>query len=59
MRIYDLAKTLFGTHEATRRWMNSPLPALGGRTPLDAARTEPGARQVENVVGAIQHGMFL
>jgi putative toxin-antitoxin system antitoxin component (TIGR02293 family) len=59
MRLYDLAKTLFGTHEATRRWMNSPLPALGGRTPLDAARTEPGARQVENVVGAIQHGMFL
>lgn len=59
MRLYDLAKALFGTHEATRRWMNSPLPALGGRTPLDMARTEPGARQVENVIGAIQHGIYL
>lgn len=59
MRLYDLARTLFATHEATRRWMNSPLPALGGRTPLDLARTEPGARQVENVIGAVEHGMFL
>jgi putative toxin-antitoxin system antitoxin component (TIGR02293 family) len=59
MRLYDLAKQIFVTHEATRRWMNSPLPALGGRTPLDMARTEPGARQVENVIGAIEHGIFL
>ncbi len=59
MRLYDLAKQIFVTHEATRRWMNSALPALGGRTPLDLARTEPGARQVENVIGAIQHGIYL
>lgn len=59
MRLYDLAKQIFVTHEATRRWMNSPLPALGGRTPLDMARTEPGARQVENVIGAVEHGIFL
>jgi putative toxin-antitoxin system antitoxin component (TIGR02293 family) len=59
MRLYDLAKTLFGTHGNTRKWLNTELPALGWRTPLDMARTEPGAREVENVIGAIEHGMFL
>jgi len=59
MRLYDLAKGFFGSHENTRAWLNCPLPALGGRTPLDMARTEPGARQVENVLGALEHGMFL
>lgn len=59
MRLYDLAKRLFGTHEHTRAWLNHKLPALGWRTPIDMARTEPGAREVENVIGAIEHGMFL
>jgi putative toxin-antitoxin system antitoxin component (TIGR02293 family) len=59
MRLYDLAKAFFGTHEKTREWMNTELPALGWRTPLQMARTEPGARAVENVLGAIEHGMFL
>jgi putative toxin-antitoxin system antitoxin component (TIGR02293 family) len=59
MRLYDLAKALFGTHENTRKWMNAQLPALGWKTPLQMARTEPGAREVENVIGAIEHGMFL
>ena len=59
MRLYDLAKTLFGTHESTRKWLNTELPALGWRTPLGMARTEPGAREVENVIGAIEHGVYL
>jgi putative toxin-antitoxin system antitoxin component (TIGR02293 family) len=59
MRLYDLAKALFGTHENTRKWMNAQLPALGWKTPLQMARTEPGAREVENVIGAIEHGFYL
>ncbi len=59
MRLYDLAKRLFVTHARTRDWLNCELPALGGRTPLDMARTEPGAREVENVIGAIEHGIYL
>jgi putative toxin-antitoxin system antitoxin component (TIGR02293 family) len=58
MRLYDRAKAFFGTHENTREWLNSRLPALGGRTPLDMARTEPGAREVENIIGRIEHGLF-
>ncbi len=58
MRLYDRARQFFGTHDNTREWMNSQVPALGGRTPLDMARTEPGAREVENLIGRIEHGMF-
>jgi uncharacterized protein (DUF2384 family) len=32
--------------------------ALGGRSPLDFAQTEPGAREVENVIGRLEHGVF-
>ena len=57
MRLYDLARGLFVTHENTRRWLNSTLPTLAGRTPLDFARTEQGAREVENLIGRIEHGI--
>src|SRR5437899_127718 len=43
MRLYDRAKQVFGSHESTRSWLNRPLRVLGGRAPLDFARTEPGA----------------
>lgn len=57
MRLYDHAKQLFVTHENTRQWLNGELAALGGRTPLDFARTEQGAREVENLIGRIEHGI--
>jgi putative toxin-antitoxin system antitoxin component (TIGR02293 family) len=57
MRIYDQAKELFVTHENTRGWLNTELPALRGRTPLEFAQTEPGAREVENLIGRIEDGI--
>lgn len=57
MRLYDQAKDLFGTHESTRRWLNTPVRALADRTPLDFARTEQGARAVEDLIGRIGHGI--
>ena len=58
MRLFDLARQVFGTDENTRRWFNSRIPALGGQTPLEFAKTEPGAREVENVIGRIEDGIF-
>jgi putative toxin-antitoxin system antitoxin component (TIGR02293 family) len=58
IRLFDLARSVFGTDEATRRWLNAPLRALGGRSPLDFAQTEPGAREVENVIGRLEHGVY-
>ena len=58
IRLYDRAKELFVTHDNTRGWLNARLSALGGRTPLDFAQTEPGAREVENLIGRIEHGVY-
>lgn len=58
MRVFDRAKQLFGTGENVRKWLHTELPALGWRTPIDFAQTEPGAREVENLIGRIEHGVF-
>ena len=44
--------------EATRRWMTQPKVALGGLTPLRCCDTEVGAREVEALLGRIEHGVF-
>lgn len=43
--------------EAARAWFSKPQPALGGATPLEVARTEVGAREVENLIGRLEHGI--
>jgi putative toxin-antitoxin system antitoxin component (TIGR02293 family) len=58
MRLFDRAKQVFGTYESTRSWFNSRLLALGRKTPLEYAQTEPGAREVENIIGRIEDGVF-
>ncbi len=47
-RLWGLARSVFdGDEAAARRWMKTPHPELGGRTPLSAARLEPAAREAE------------
>jgi putative toxin-antitoxin system antitoxin component (TIGR02293 family) len=58
MRLYDKARRIFGTDENTRGWFHGHIIALGGKTPLEFAQTEPGAREVENIIGRIEHGVF-
>jgi putative toxin-antitoxin system antitoxin component (TIGR02293 family) len=58
MRLFEQAKRVFVTDENTRGWFNAKILALGGKTPLEYAQTEPGAREVENVIGRIEHGVF-
>jgi putative toxin-antitoxin system antitoxin component (TIGR02293 family) len=58
MRLFDQARRVFGDHDRARQWFNSPVLALGRKTPLEYAQTEPGAREVENVIGRIEHGVF-
>ena len=59
MRVFDRAKQLFGTDENTLGWFHAKILALGGKTPLEYAQTEPGAREVENVIGRIEHGIVM
>ena len=58
--LYDMAVDLFaGDAEAARRWLAAPRPALGGCSPLEFARTEIGAREVEDLMGRLEHGVFV
>lgn len=57
-RIFAETLALFeGDAEQTRRWLTSPQLALGGSTPLDYATTGIGAREVENLIGRLEHGI--
>jgi len=44
--------------EAARSWMNMPIKALSYETPLNYIDTETGIREVEQVLGRIEHGVF-
>ena len=58
-RVFGKALELFaGDAAAARAWLSTPAPALGGRIPLDAAATEIGAREVEDLAGRLEHGVF-
>ena len=58
MRIEARARQIFGSAQRVREWIFSDNVALGGRSPFAFAATEPGAREVEKVLGRIEHGVF-
>lgn len=57
-RIAGRAVDVLEGSENARRWLTEPARALGGETPLGFADTEPGAREVEHLLGRIEHGVF-
>jgi len=57
--IFEDAVDLFeGDVPAAVNWLNTPRKLLGDRSPLAYARTETGAREVENLIGRLEHGIF-
>lgn len=57
--VFEDAVDLFeGDVAAAVKWLTTPRKALGDRPPLAYARTEPGAREVENLIGRLEHGIF-
>jgi putative toxin-antitoxin system antitoxin component (TIGR02293 family) len=55
-RIVAIANECLGDRGRALRWLKRPNRALGGLAPVAAIDTEPGARQVENVLGRIAYG---
>lgn len=58
MRVIALASGVLESQDNARQWLQRPLKVLGGRTPLAMIATEPGAREVEHVLGRLEHGVF-
>ena len=57
-RLLRHATEVFGDAERARAWLKHPQVGLGGAVPLDYASTETGAREVENLLGRIDYGVY-
>ena len=57
-KLFGKAIQVLGNGDEARRWLNSPQFGLGGAVPLDYAKTEVGAREVENLLGRIEYGVY-
>jgi putative toxin-antitoxin system antitoxin component (TIGR02293 family) len=57
--VFEKAVELFDDDVASAvQWLTTSKKALGGETPLRYAKTEPGAREVENLIGRLEYGVF-
>lgn len=54
----QVTRLMEGDDGAAQEWLDSPSEALGGQTPLESARTEVGARHVEDLITSLEYGMF-
>lgn len=57
-RIAAQATEILGGQVPAGLWLHSENRALGGQIPLDLLDTDLGARQVEEVLGRIEHGVY-
>lgn len=58
-KVFSDAVELFeGDKSSARQWLLTPSEALGGETPLKYSQSELGAREVEKLIGRLEHGVF-
>ncbi|MFZ0791348.1 MAG: antitoxin Xre/MbcA/ParS toxin-binding domain-containing protein [Chromatiaceae bacterium] len=57
-RLLALATEMLRDRNRARDWLKSPKAALAGQSPLACADTEVGAREVEQLIGRLRHGVF-
>jgi putative toxin-antitoxin system antitoxin component (TIGR02293 family) len=57
-RLLQKAETVFGGRAQAREWLTHTQPGLGGAVPVQFAATELGAREVENLLGRIEYGVY-
>lgn len=58
-RIFVHARRALGTAAEARAFMTNPHPELDARSPLDAAKTDLGARRAEQILNALEYGLAL
>ena len=61
-RFTSLFERVLGLFEGDRQqalhWLTMPKRALHDNTPVEYAQTEVGAREVDNLIGRLEHGVF-
>jgi putative toxin-antitoxin system antitoxin component (TIGR02293 family) len=57
--VFEKAVELFeGDVAGAVTWLTRPTKDLGHQTPLKYSRSELGAREVESLIGRLEHGVF-
>ena len=57
-RLMGKAVEVLESDDNARQWLTSPQFGLDGAVPLDYADTEVGAREVEDLLGRIEYGVY-
>lgn len=58
-RLMELATELYeGNRQKAAQWLETPCRVFSGETPIDRAQTEMGARDVEQLIGRLEHGVY-
>jgi putative toxin-antitoxin system antitoxin component (TIGR02293 family) len=57
-RLLGKATLVMESLPAACSWLSTPQRGLGGSIPLEFAATEQGAREVEYLLGRIEHGVY-
>lgn len=52
------AGEVFANQQKALHWLSSPNASLNGLTPLEAAGTDKGYQEVEDVLTRIEHGVL-
>jgi putative toxin-antitoxin system antitoxin component (TIGR02293 family) len=56
-RVVALAHQALGDAETAQHWLNDPHPLLGNSSPIEAAATDLGARQVERILHNVEYDL--
>lgn len=57
-RLMARATEVLGNEKAAREWLRTPAIVFRGESPLAYLDTEIGAREVEYLLGRLEHGVF-
>jgi putative toxin-antitoxin system antitoxin component (TIGR02293 family) len=57
-RLFEKALDVFKNAGLAKKWLKEEAYGLGDIPPLEYAATEIGAREVEDLLGRIEHGVF-
>jgi putative toxin-antitoxin system antitoxin component (TIGR02293 family) len=57
-QVYSTAVDTLGDEDKAASWLKTPNRALRGGRPLDQLDTDPGVREVEDVLGRIAYGVY-
>jgi putative toxin-antitoxin system antitoxin component (TIGR02293 family) len=57
-QVYATAADTLGSSDKASEWLKTPNRALRGGRPLDQLDTDPGVREVEDLLGRIAYGVY-